>query len=402
MNFLPCRLEQNGIGLIARLSDQLTFPVPASHADRYRQGLGKPLIFGLRPEHITEPRGSVRDEHCESSVIPDVIEPMGMETMVYFSVAGAEVCAPRRAEERFGTGPANAASFQRRPYAPDRSRDQSGALNRSTTGSLQTRQLKRCWMKRREFIAGLGSAAACPVVARAQQPALPVIGFLSSVGPADAPAQLAAFHAGLGEAGYFEKKNVAIEYRWAENKADRLPELARDLVQRGVVAIGAFGNAAPALAAQAATSTIPIVFRLGFDPVTAGLVASLNKPGGNITGIASLSEEISSKRFELLHQMVPGATLIAALINPASIELARISEMEKAARALSIRLLILKAGTAHEIDEAFAIMARQNAGALLAGADAFYFAQRHQLVALAASYRIPALYHEKPSRLAAS
>ena len=250
-------------------------------------------------------------------------------------------------------------------------------------------------MNRRKFIAGLGGAAAWPLAASAQQPALPVIGFLSSVGPADAPAQLAAFHAGLGEAGYFEKKNVAIEYRWAENKADRLPELARDLVQRGVVAIGAFGNAAPALAAQAATSTIPIVFRLGFDPVTAGLVASLNKPGGNITGIASLSEEISSKRFELLHQMMPGATLIAALINPASIELARISEMGKAARALSIRLLILKAGTAHEIDEAFAIMARQNAGALLAGADAFYFAQRHQLVALAASYRIPALYHAR-------
>ena len=176
-------------------------------------------------------------------------------------------------------------------------------------------------MRRREFITGLGGAAvAWPLAARAQQPALPVIGFLSSLGPADAPAQLAAFHTGLGEAGYFEKKNVSIEYRWAENKNDRLPALARDLVQHHVAAIGAFGSTAPALAAKAATSTIPIVFRFGVDPVRVGLVASLNNPGGNITGVASLSAEIESKRFEFIHQMVPGATSVAALVHPASLE----------------------------------------------------------------------------------
>jgi putative ABC transport system substrate-binding protein len=253
-------------------------------------------------------------------------------------------------------------------------------------------------MRRREFIAGLGGAAVWPMVARAQQPPMPVIGFLSSIGPADAPAQLAAFHKGLGEAGYFEKKNVAIEYRWAENRNDRLPALAHDLVQHHVAAIGAFGNAAPALAAKAATSTIPIVFRLGADPVRAGLVASLSNPGGNITGVVSLSEEIGSKRFDLLHQMVPGAVSVAALANPASLEQeARIREWEKAARVLGIRLLVLNASSAREIEEAFATMAQQKIDALLAGADAFYFAQRHQLVALAARYRLPALYHARES-----
>jgi putative ABC transport system substrate-binding protein len=249
-------------------------------------------------------------------------------------------------------------------------------------------------MRRREFIAGLGSATAWPAVARAQQPPMPVIGFLSSVGPADAPTLLAAFHKGLGEAGYFENKNVAIEYRWAENKNDRLPALARDLVEHHVAAIAAFGGPAPSLAAKAVTSAIPIVFRFGEDPVLLGLVASLNKPGGNITGVASLSVETGSKRLELIHQMVPGANSFAALVNPASPEQeAHAREWEKAAGALGIRLLVLNASSAREIEEAFAIMAQQKIEALVAAPDAFYFAQRHQLVALAARYRIPAIYH---------
>jgi putative tryptophan/tyrosine transport system substrate-binding protein len=251
-------------------------------------------------------------------------------------------------------------------------------------------------MRRREFIAGLGSAATWPVLARAQQPSMPVIGVLSSMGPADSPGLLAAFHKGLGEAGYSEKRNVVILYRWAENKNERLPALARDLVEHHVAAIATLGGPAPSLAAKAATSAIPIVFRFGADPIRLGLVASLNKPGGNITGVSSLSEEMGSKRFELLHQMVPGATSVAALVNPASLyREARTRDWENAARALGIRLLVLDAGTARGIEEAFAIMAQQKIEALIAAQDPFYFVQRHQLVALAARYRMPAIYHAR-------
>jgi putative tryptophan/tyrosine transport system substrate-binding protein len=249
-------------------------------------------------------------------------------------------------------------------------------------------------IRRREFIAGLGGAATLTAAAWAQQPAMPVIGVLSSVGPYDAPTLFAAFHKGLGEAGYFEKKNIEIEYRWAENRNDRLPALARDLVEHHVAAIAVFGGPAPSLAAKAATSAIPIVFRLGADPVKLGLVASLNKPGGNMTGVSSLSEETGSKRFELIHQMVPSAASVVALVNPASLQReARTQEWGKAARALGIHLLVLNASSAREIEEAFATMAQQNIEALVAAQDPFYFAQRHQLVALAARYRIPAIYH---------
>jgi putative tryptophan/tyrosine transport system substrate-binding protein len=234
------------------------------------------------------------------------------------------------------------------------------------------------------------------VAVRAQQPAMPVIGVLSSFGPADAPALVAAFHKGLGEAGYFERKNVAIEYRWAENNNDRLPALARDLVEHHVAAIATLGGPAPSLAAKAATSAIPIVFRFGADPVGLGLVASLNKPGGNITGVSSLSGEMGSKRFELIHLMVPGATSVVALVNPTRLQQeASTRESEKAARALRIRMLVLNASSAREIEEAFAIMAQQKIEALLAAQDPFYFVQRHQLVALAARYRIPAIYHAR-------
>jgi putative tryptophan/tyrosine transport system substrate-binding protein len=251
-------------------------------------------------------------------------------------------------------------------------------------------------MRRRDLIAGFASAAAWPVLTRAQQPPMPVIGVLSSMGSTDSPGLLAAFHKGLGEAGYFEKKNVEILYRWAENKNERLPALARDLIERHVAAIATLGGPAPSLAAKAATSAIPIVFRFGADPIKLGLVASLNKPGGNITGVSSLSEEIGSKRFELIHQMVPGATSVAALVNPASLyREARTRDWENAARALGIRLLILNASTAREIEEAFAIMAQQKIEALIAAQDPFYFVQRHQLVALAARYRMPAIYHAR-------
>jgi putative tryptophan/tyrosine transport system substrate-binding protein len=248
-------------------------------------------------------------------------------------------------------------------------------------------------MRRREFIAGLG-AAALTTAARAQQPAMPVIGVLSSYGPSDAPTLFAAFQKGLGETGYFEKKNVAIEHRWAENQNDRLPALARDLVEHHVAAIATLGGPAPALAAKAATSAIPIVFRLGADPVKLGLVASLSKPGGNMTGVSSLSEETGSKRFELLHQMVPGAASVVALVNPASLQReARTQEWEKAARALGIRMLVLNASSAREIEEAFAVMEQRKIEALLAAQDPLYFIQRRQLVALAARYHIPAIYH---------
>jgi putative ABC transport system substrate-binding protein len=225
---------------------------------------------------------------------------------------------------------------------------------------------------------------------------MPVIGFLSSLGPADAQAPLAAFHRGLGEIGYFENKNVAIEYRWAENKSDRLAALAHDLARHGVAAIAALGGPASALAAKAATSAIPIVFRIGADPVGLGLVASLNNPGGNVTGVVALTAEVGSKRFEFMHEMAPGATSFAALSNPTSPERElRASEWEKAARFLGVRLLILNAGNAREIDEALATMAEQKIGAVLPAADGLYFAQRHQLVALAARYRIPAIYHAR-------
>jgi putative ABC transport system substrate-binding protein len=200
----------------------------------------------------------------------------------------------------------------------------------------------------------------------------------------------------LAEAGFVENKNVAIEYRWAENQNNRLPALALDLVRRRVAVIVAVGGTAPALAAKTATSTIPIVFRLGSDPVELGLVASLSRPGGNITGVASLASALSAKRFELLHELSPGPASIAALVNPTSLDPeSRTREWEVAARVLGVRLVVLNASSAGEIDRAFATLVQQRIGALLAGSDALYFAQRNQLVALAARHRVLALYHAR-------
>ena len=249
-------------------------------------------------------------------------------------------------------------------------------------------------MKRRKFIALMaGAAVVWPLGTRAQQPAMPVIGWLSARSPAEAASVLQAFRQGLGQVGYFEGKNVTIEYRWAEGRYDRLPALAAELVSREVTVIAATGGEPSPLAAKAATTTIPIVCTLGGDPVETGLVASLNRPGGNITGTTVMTLEMASKRVDLLHQVAPTATAVAMLINPkfppASAE-AR--EVQNAARSLGIDINLLNASTESEIDAAFATIVEQRNGALIIGTDPFLLGQRDQLVRLAARHMIPTIY----------
>jgi putative ABC transport system substrate-binding protein len=248
---------------------------------------------------------------------------------------------------------------------------------------------------RRHFVALMGGAIiARPLAARAQQTALPVIGFLSSRSPDDSANVMAAFHQGLNDAGYVEGRNLAIEYRWAEGHNDRLPKLAADLVGRQVVVIATAGGGISALAAKAATATIPIVFVMGdLDSVQAGLVTSLNRPGGNITGVTPLSFVLGAKRLELLHQMVPNAPVVAILGNPTdpTTEL-QLREMQAAAVALGLQLQVFSASTKNEIQAAFASLVQQRVGALVVAADPFFFSQRDQLVALAARYAVPAIY----------
>jgi putative ABC transport system substrate-binding protein len=250
-------------------------------------------------------------------------------------------------------------------------------------------------MRRREFITLLGGAAAAwPLAARAQQ-AMPVIGFVSS-GSADDVyfAQLAAgFRKGLNEVGYVGGRNVAIEYRFAENQRDRLPALVADLVGRKVAVIAATGGGASILAAKAATTTIPIVFTFGGDPVREGYVASLNRPGGNVTGITWFNGLLSAKALGLLRELVPNAAVIAIMTNPKLPESARtLSDAEEAARTLGRQLLVLNASVPSEIDTAFATLRQQRADALLVGADPFLASRRQQIVALAARDAIPAMY----------
>jgi putative tryptophan/tyrosine transport system substrate-binding protein len=249
-------------------------------------------------------------------------------------------------------------------------------------------------MRRRRFVALLGSAAVVrPLAARAQHKATPVVGFLGSTSPEPNAPFVAAFHHGLGEAGYVEGQNVAIEYRWAEGSYDRLPGLAGDLVGRKIDLIVTGGGSVVALAAKAATSTIPIVFISGDDAVAAGLVASLARPGGNLTGVSFLVVELTAKLLELLSELVPRANVIALLVNPTNPLTERLMKVaQEAARAKGVQLSILKAGTESDIDATFTALAQLKAGALVVGADSFFAAQRDQLVALASNHAIPVIY----------
>jgi len=249
-------------------------------------------------------------------------------------------------------------------------------------------------MKRREFLTLLGGAAAAwPVAAHAQQQGMPVIGFLSSRSPAESGSALAAFRQGLGQAGYFEGKNVTIEYRWAEGQYDRLPALAAELVARKVAVMAAVGGEPSGLAAKAATATIPIVCSLGGDAVEAGLVDSLNRPGGNITGVTLMAQEMGPKRLEFAHQLVPNGNALAALVNPKfPLALAEARDMQAAARSLGLQLAVLDASTQNEIDAAFAGLVRHKVDALLINTDPFLLGQREQIVQLAARTNVPAMY----------
>ena len=246
-------------------------------------------------------------------------------------------------------------------------------------------------MRRREFITLLGGAVAWPLAARAQQPAMPVVGLLDQRSPDALADRLRGFRQGLKDAGFVEGQNAAIEYRWAENQLDRLPELAADLVRRQVAVIVAPAGLAPALAAKAATKTIPIVFVIADDPVRLGLVASLARPGGNLTGINFLSGELTAKRLELLRELMPSATRVAVLVNPANAENPE-REVETAARSIGLQIQTLNASTIREINAAFATFVRERPDAVFVGLDPFFNSRRIQLVQLAARYAIPASY----------
>jgi putative ABC transport system substrate-binding protein len=251
-------------------------------------------------------------------------------------------------------------------------------------------------IKRRAFIAALAGAAAWPVVARGQQPALPVIGYLGAQSPATFASRLDAFRQGLGESGYVDGKNVMIEFRWAQGQHDRLPALAADLVARQVAVIVAPGGAPAALAAKSATTAIPIVFEMGADPIAMGLVSSLSRPGGNITGVSSLSVEVTPKRLEILHELVPTATVFAALVNPTSPTAeSQTRNLEAAARLLRVQLHVLHASTEPDVDAAFATLSRLRASGLVVASDTFFAFHSEQLAALTARHAMPAIQQSR-------
>ena len=249
-------------------------------------------------------------------------------------------------------------------------------------------------LKRREFITLLGGAAASwPRAVRAQQPAMPVIGFLSARSSGESIQHVDAFRHGLNEVGYIEGQNVAIEYRWADGQYDRLSMLASELVARRVTVIAAAGGNVSGMAAKAATGTIPIVFIVGDDPVKLGLVTSLNRPDGNTTGVSVFTTELGTKRLEFIHELVPNASIIGFLFNQKYEGSAReAAAVQAAARALGQRLLVLNASNEPDIDAVFEALSQQQVGALLVDADALFVSRRNQLVALAARHSIPAIY----------
>src|SRR6516162_4135299 len=247
-------------------------------------------------------------------------------------------------------------------------------------------------MRRREFITLLGAAAAWPLAASAQQPGMPVVGFLSVNSAAEWVPFVTAFRDGLKEAGYVEGQNVTVEYRWADGHIERLPAQAAELVDRRVAVIVCAGHDA-ALAAKAATTTIPIVFVSGSDPLQSGLVASFNRPNGNVTGVTFFSNVLVAKRLGLLHDLLPRATTIALLVNPnAQGRSDQLRDAQDAARALGMKIIALNASTVDEINTAFAALDRQPADALVVAADPVFTARRYQIVALAAHHALPAIY----------
>jgi putative ABC transport system substrate-binding protein len=249
-------------------------------------------------------------------------------------------------------------------------------------------------MRRRAFVTLLGSAAvAWPLAARAQQPTLPIIGFLSSTSASQYAHVAVAFRQGLKETGYVEGQNVAIESRWAEGQYDRLPALVADLVARQVAVIAAIGGTPSVMAAKAATTTIPIVFFTADDPVRLGVVASLSRPSSNLTGVTAMAIELEAKRLELLHELVPNATAVALLINPSNPQSeAQSKNMLAAVGTRGLQLHILEASSERDFETAFATLLKLRAGALVVGADAFFYSRREQLVALASRHAVPAVY----------
>jgi putative ABC transport system substrate-binding protein len=254
-------------------------------------------------------------------------------------------------------------------------------------------------MRRRQFIAGLGSAAAWPVVARAQQPAVPVVALINGAAAGGSADFAVAFRRGLSETGYVEGRNVSVEYHWLDSQYDRLPALMVDLVRRRVAVIATPGSSIAAFAAKAATATIPIVFGAGEDPVRLGLVASLARPGGNATGINFFVTEVATKRLGLLHQLVPKAVRIAVLVNPTNLAVAdpSLREVHEAAHTIGLQTRVLNASTISEINSAFATFEHERPDALFVNGDPFFTARRVQLANLAARERIPASYSQRVS-----
>ena len=248
-------------------------------------------------------------------------------------------------------------------------------------------------MRRREFIALVASAAALPLASRAQQPTMPVIGFLSSRSTADSAHLVAAFREGLGSVGYIDRQNVEIELRWADGQYDRLPSMAADLVSRRIAVLVTVGGEPSVRAARAATSTIPIVFAVGGDPVELGLVASFNRPGGNITGVSLVTTAVDAKRLGVLHELVPTDGAIGALLNPNSEQAAAlVRELQEAARAIRRRIHILNANDEAELESAFVRLVEQRVEAMFIGGSPFFDTRRDRLIALAAQHRVPAIH----------